>query len=229
MAAISRIGVLALQGDFERHLRVLQRLGAETVPVRGPETISGLAGLVIPGGESTTIGMLMERFGLLHAVSRAVDRGMAVFGTCAGAILLAREIENSDQPRLGLMNISVTRNGYGRQIESFEAVLNTPTVGGPVVRATPAATHGKIGLPASTGAISPFDGHPLTAVFIRAPVITRVAGEVAVLAEFESRPVLVQQHRLLAATFHPELTDNTAIHHYFLEMVRSDNAVSGSF
>ena len=126
MNAASPVGVLALQGDFEKHLQLLRALGAQAAPVRAPEAVSGLAGLVIPGGESTTIGMLMQRFGLLDAVRDAVGRGMALFGTCAGAILLAQEIENSVQPRLGLMDITVIRNAYGRQIESFEAVLTTP-------------------------------------------------------------------------------------------------------
>lgn len=206
MRAPSTIGVLALQGDFQKHMHVLRALGAEVVAVRGPEAVSGLSGLVIPGGESTTIGMLMERFGLLNAVRDAVGRGMALFGTCAGAILLAKEIENSDQPRLGLMDIAVIRNAYGRQIESFEAEFNP----------LPAALNG-----------SELQGQTLTAVFIRAPVISRVGAGVAVLAEFESRPVLVRQQRLLAATFHPELTENAAIHRYFVAMAGSTAAADG--
>ena len=223
MNAASPVGVLALQGDFEKHLQLLRALGAQAAPVRAPEALSGLAGLVIPGGESTTIGMLMQRFGLLDAVRDAVGRGMALFGTCAGAILLAQEIENSVQPRLGLMDITVIRNAYGRQIESFEAVLTTPETSRQKTPQT--GTAGAV--QRNSDDESPFGGQAVTAVFIRAPVISRVGAGVTVLAEFESRPVLVRQGRLLAATFHPELTENGAIHRYFLNMALSANEGRG--
>ncbi|TVQ40756.1 MAG: pyridoxal 5'-phosphate synthase glutaminase subunit PdxT [Spirochaetaceae bacterium] len=183
------IGVLALQGDFAKHIELLRRLGREARAVRTAIEIQELAALIIPGGESTTIGMLMERFGLADAVRQRVRCGMPLFGTCAGAILMAAEIVGSDQPRLALMDMTVQRNAYGRQIESFEAELNL-------------------------GAAS-----PLTAVFIRAPRIIRIGNEVRVLAAFESDPVLVQQDHLLAATFHPELTDSSAIHAHFLALI----------
>ncbi len=187
-----RVGVLSYQGDFQRHSDVLTLLGFTVVPVRAPEHLEGVSGLVIPGGESTTIGMLMERFGLLEAVQKAGIRGLPLFGTCAGAILLAKEIENSDQPRLALMDIRVARNAYGRQIESFEAELS-----------------------AADSLTSP----PLTGVFIRAPIITDVGAGVATLAEFEGNPVLVSQGHLLAATFHPELTGDLRVHRLFGELV----------
>jgi len=186
------IGVLALQGDFSRHIGVVEALGSSARAVRTPKEIAELDGLIIPGGESTTIGMLMQRFALLDAVRSAVQRGMALFGTCAGAILMATEISGSDQPRLGLIDMSVERNAYGRQIESFEAVIGDEQL-----------------LPGS---------ETLTAVFIRAPRITRIGTTVRVLARFESAPVLVQQDRLLAATFHPELTENRSIHAHFLNL-----------
>ncbi len=186
------IGVLALQGDFSRHIGVIEALGSSARAVRTPKEIAELDGLIIPGGESTTIGMLMQRFALLDAVRSAVQRGMALFGTCAGAILMATEISGSDQPRLGLIDMSVERNAYGRQIESFEAVIGDEQL-----------------LPGS---------ETLTAVFIRAPRITRIGTTVRVLARFESAPVLVQQDRLLAATFHPELTENRSIHAHFLNL-----------
>ncbi|TVR31909.1 MAG: pyridoxal 5'-phosphate synthase glutaminase subunit PdxT [Spirochaetaceae bacterium] len=186
------IGVLALQGDFSRHIGVIEALGSSARAVRTPKEIAELDGLIIPGGESTTIGMLMQRFALLDAVRSAVQRGMALFGTCAGAILMATEISGSDQPRLGLIDMSVERNAYGRQIESFEADIGDEQL-----------------LPGSES---------LTAVFIRAPRITRIGTTVRVLARFESDPVLVQQGHLLAATFHPELTENRSIHAHFLKL-----------
>lgn len=191
-----RVGVLSYQGDFQRHSDVLTLLGHRVVSVRAPEHLEGLSGLVIPGGESTTIGMLMERFGLLQAVRTAAEDGMPVFGTCAGAILLARDIENSDQPRLSLMDISVTRNAYGRQVESFEAQLEL-----------------------GAGEQSPLSDpeRPVTGVFIRAPIITAVGTGVRVLATFEESPVLVSQGNFLAATFHPELTGDTRVHKLFGE------------
>ncbi len=186
-----RVGVLSYQGDFQRHSDVLTNLGLTVVSVRAPEHLERLSGLVIPGGESTTIGMLMERFGLLEATRNAGRTGMPLFGTCAGAILLAKEIEKSDQPRLGLVDIRVARNAYGRQIESFEAQVDL--------------------LDGAEG--------PLTGVFIRAPIITHMGAGVETLAEFEGRPVLVSQGNYLAATFHPELTGDDRIHRLFARRV----------
>lgn len=191
-----RVGVLSYQGDFQRHADVLTLLGLSPVPVRAPEHLTGLSGLIIPGGESTTIGMLMDRFGLMEAVRRVAAQGMPVFGTCAGAILLAKNIESSEQPRLALMDITVSRNAYGRQIESFETELHLDP------------------------AVDP-SGTAMTGVFIRAPIISRREADVRVLAEFEGNPVLVAQAHLLAATFHPELTGDTRIHRLFAANVTS--------
>lgn len=185
------IGVLTYQGDFQKHVDMLRSLGESVVPIRGPEQIPYLKGLVIPGGESTTIGKLMDRFAVLSTVRAAIDDGLAVMGTCAGAILLAKTIEGSEQERIGSMNVSVRRNAYGRQINSFEAAVDIPVIGG-----------------------EPFEG-----VFIRAPMITGVGDDVDVLSEFEGSPVIVRQQRLLALTFHPELTGDSRIHQYFTEIV----------
>ncbi|MFW6328886.1 MAG: pyridoxal 5'-phosphate synthase glutaminase subunit PdxT [Alkalispirochaetaceae bacterium] len=189
MTKEKKVGVLSFQGDFARHAERLEELGARVVSVRTPEGIEQIDGLVIPGGESTTIGMLMERFGLLEAVRKGVSRGLAVFGTCAGAILLAREIRGSRQPRLALMETEVERNAYGRQIDSFEASFSSDF----------------------------FVGEPLKGVFIRAPIIAAVHPPAEVIAVYEDQPVVVRQGKLLAATFHPELTDDLRLHQYFLE------------
>lgn len=184
------IGVLAFQGDFARHVEAVSRVGGRATLVRRPDELNSLDGLIIPGGESTTIGMLMDRFGLLETVRERVAEGMALFGTCAGAILMARDIEGSEQPRLGLLPMGIRRNAYGSQIESFEAEVQVEGLGA-----------------------EPFG---MTAVFIRAPVIVDSDASVKTLARFESAPVLVQQERMLAATFHPELTGNDSIHRYFV-------------
>jgi pyridoxal 5'-phosphate synthase pdxT subunit len=163
--------------------------------------VPGCGAVIIPGGESTTIGKLMARFGLLDALRERIQDGMPVFGTCAGAILLATEIVGSDQERLGTMPISVRRNAYGRQVESFEAAL--------VVYVS--ALH-------SDGGPGPAASSPITGVFIRAPMIVD-AGSTTVLAEYEDHPVLVRSVSMLAATFHPELTDDDRVHRYFLRDV----------
>jgi pyridoxal 5'-phosphate synthase pdxT subunit len=189
------VGVVAFQGDFDRHLSVLQRLKVASRKVRAPEDLSGLSGLIIPGGESTTIGMLMDRFGLLDAVRARVDDGLAVMGTCAGAILLARDIEDSSQVRIGSMDIRVQRNAYGRQKESFE---------------TPLAVREEVG-----------GDTPLVGVFIRAPRITAVGPSVKVLATLDGEPVAVRSGGLIAVCFHPELTGDTRLHEIFLQYARS--------
>jgi len=192
-----KVGVLALQGDFREHRMMLHDCGAQTSLVRRPEELDGLDGLVIPGGESTTIGRLMEERGLLEAIRERAGNGLGIFGTCAGLVLLAGEILDGTelggrpQPRLGLMDVAVRRNAYGRQRESFETDLVVPELG-----------------PA-----------PLRAVFIRAPVIERIGAGVRVLASLEGKAVLARQGRFLAAAFHPELTDDLRVHRYFLEDV----------
>jgi 5'-phosphate synthase pdxT subunit len=185
-----KIGVLAVQGNFREHLAVLRRLGVEAVEVRLPHQLDGLDGLVVPGGESTAIGRLVRIYGLEDALARFHP---PIFGTCAGMILLAREAVDGveGQPLLGLIDLSVRRNGYGRQVASFEADLTLDE-----------------------------DAAPLRGVFIRAPRVVRLGPDVEVLAELDGDPVLVRQGRVLAAAFHPELTDDTRVHDVFLEMVR---------
>jgi len=194
-----KIGILALQGDFEAHARVLEKLGAEVVYVRTPEALHGIGGLILPGGESTTHMNLLEETGLDEAIREMAAGGGAVFGTCAGAILLAREVKQPAQKSLGLMDITVVRNAYGRQLSS--GVLNLETK---------------------------LREQPLEMVFIRAPIIEKAAKGVEVLAEREGKPVLVQQGRIMAATFHPELTDDAAIHRKFLELAASAHGAGAS-
>jgi len=184
------VGVLAVQGDFEAHRKVLGGLGVETREVRSVAGLEGLDAVVLPGGESTTQLQFLNDEGLADALRHFVEHGGAVFGTCAGAILLAREVLNPPQDSLGLLDITVLRNGYGRQLDSE-------------------VRFGHCALKTA----------PLEMVFIRAPVIERCGPEVEVLAEDRGRPVLVRQGRVLAATFHPELTDDSTVHTYFLEMV----------
>lgn len=181
-----RIGVLALQGNFREHGAMLRRLGAETVEVRKPEQLDGLDGLVIPGGESTTFMRLMRLYSLDDAI-RAFER--PVFGTCAGMIVLDRE-------HLGLVDIAVRRNAFGRQVASFESDLE---VAG--------------------------EDEPVRAVFIRAPWVEDVGPGVEVLAEVDGRPVLAREGRFLVAAFHPELTDDTRLHERFLELVKEEQVV----
>jgi 5'-phosphate synthase pdxT subunit len=187
-----RIGLLALQGDFAEHAEVLRELGVEPVEVRRPEQLEGLDGLIIPGGESTTIGKLLDDFGLTAPLRERTARGWPVWGTCAGAILLADDIEHSRQPRIGGMDISVQRNAFGRQVQSFEADLDVPALG----------------------------RQPFRAVFIRAPVIDRVGARAQDLARLEDgRIVAARQGHLLATCFHPELTKDHRFHRYFIEEV----------
>src|SRR5574339_220068 len=190
-----KIGVLALQGDFAEHIIMLTRLGVETVEVRLPEQLKGLDGLIIPGGESTTIGKLATAYNLMEPLKQFGQRH-AIWGTCAGAIFLSKDI-GRDQPLLGLMDIKVQRNAFGRQIDSFETDLDIPE------------------LKQATG--SQDDYH---AVFIRAPIIESVSGDARVLASVpDGRIVAAQQGHLLATSFHPELTNDTRFHEYFLSLV----------
>jgi len=187
-----RVGVLSLQGNFEAHGRALERAGAEPVYVRSASSLAGIDGLVIPGGESTTMMKLLHAENLLEALA-AFGREKPIFGTCAGAILLARNVSNPAQESLGLMDIDVQRNAYGRQIDSR------------VTRIVPNSDFGS-----RTG---PGD---LEAVFIRAPIIRRVGSAARVLAFYNDDPVLVEQDRHLVATFHPELTMDSRVHRLFL-------------
>jgi 5'-phosphate synthase pdxT subunit len=185
-----KIGVLALQGDFEAHEKALARAGAEPVQVRSSADLDQIDGLVIPGGESSTMLKLLEEEKLLEPL-REFGRRRPIFGTCAGAILLASDVVNPPQTSLGLMDIEVERNAYGRQLDSRIARLKAEGMQG-----------------------------DLEAVFIRAPIIRRVGKQVKVLASYQGDPVLVEQGRHLVATFHPELTDDPRIHLMFLEKVQ---------
>ena len=188
-------GILALQGAFREHGRILNGLGAPTREIRQLRDLDGIDSLIIPGGESTTIGKLLNDLGIMNPLLSRIDAGMPVYGTCAGLILLAKDIEKSDQPRLGRMDIKVRRNAFGRQVDSFEAELPIPALG----------------------------AESFPAVFIRAPIILGRGPEVEVLCgierEGERRPVAVRQGNLLATSFHPELTNDARIHKYFLNMI----------
>ena len=189
-----KIGVLALQGDFAEHIAMLKRLKVDTAEVRLPEHLKGLDGLIIPGGESTTIGKLATDFGLMEPL-REFGKRHAIWGTCAGAIFLSKDASR-DQPLLNLMDISVQRNAFGRQVESFEADLDIPE------------------LKKATGKEGPYH-----AVFIRAPIIESVSNGARVLASTaENRIVAAQQGHWLATSFHPELTGDTRFHEYFLSL-----------
>lgn len=191
-----KIGVLALQGDFLEHLQALKRIGVEGVEVRLPEQLEGLSGLIIPGGESTTIGKLAMAYGLMEPL-RQFGREHGIWGTCAGAIFMARDIERP-QPLLGLMDIVVERNAFGRQLDSFIAPLNVPLL----------ATNGHA-------------AEPFQAVFIRAPIIRSVYGEAKTLATLpDGRIVAARQGKLLATSFHPELTRDDRFHSFFARMVQ---------
>jgi len=182
------LGVLALQGDITPHVQAIERLGHRAVRVRYPEDLARLEALVLPGGESTTIGMLLERWGLTEPLKHRVAEGLPVWGTCAGAILLARRIEGTQQPTLGLIDIVVRRNAYGRQVDSFEAPLT----------------------------IRGLD-EPVNGVFIRAPIITEVGAGVEVLGTHEGGVVAAASPGLFVTTFHPELTEDTRVLELFLE------------
>lgn len=190
------VGVLALQGAFREHVAALTRLGAATREVRQLRDMAGIDAMVIPGGESTTMGKLLTDLEMLEPLRARIREGMPVYGSCAGLILLCRNIEGSEQPRLGILDATVRRNAFGRQVDSFEADLVIPELG----------------------------AEPLPAVFIRAPVILATGPEVRVLARVEmdgaERAVAVRQDRVLATSFHPELTPDTRFHRYFLDICR---------
>jgi 5'-phosphate synthase pdxT subunit len=187
------IGVLALQGDFEAHAAMMRGLGVEVRPVRRVADLAGIDGIVIPGGESTTLLNLMNDEPWFPALQRFHAGGGAVMGTCAGAILVAKRVTSPAQPSLGLLDATVARNAFGRQIDSFETTLSVPAL---------AAT--------------------IPAVFIRAPRFVEVGPGVSVLARYEDEPVLVRQGRVLALTFHPELTGDARLHEHFLTMTANE-------
>jgi len=189
-----KIGVLALQGDFAEHISMLKKIGVDTAEVRLPKHLDGLDGLIMPGGESTTFGKLAVAYGLIDPI-RQFGKSHAVWGTCAGAIFLSKDI-GRDQPLLGLMDIKVQRNAFGRQVDSFETDLEIDE------------------LMKATGT-----EHPYHAVFIRAPIIESVHGNAWVLSALEDgRIVAAQEGHLLATSFHPELTDDTRFHEYFISL-----------
>ena len=200
-SSVLKIGVLALQGDFAEHIAMLHTLGAETVEVRHPEQLAGLDGLVIPGGESTAIGKLAELYGLKGPIAALAQQGLPIYGTCAGMIMLSRDIgdtaaliEGRPQSLFGVMDVKVRRNAFGRAIDSFETAALIPALGEP----------------------------PFPMVFIRAPYIESVGRDVEVLAKLaeEDAPIVAaQQRNLLVSAFHPELTEDTRFHAYFLKMV----------
>jgi 5'-phosphate synthase pdxT subunit len=194
------MGILAVQGDFEAHAAMLERLGVETVEVRTPAQLEGCDGLILPGGESTTQLQFLEEEGLRDTILKFADSGGAIFGTCAGAILLATEVRNPHQDSLRLADMTVLRNGYGRQVAS-------EVVRGP----------------------SKLKRDLLEMVFIRGPIIERTGPGVQVLAEYAGKPALVQSGQILAATFHPELTDDTTVHEHFLQIAAAGrNQLLGS-
>ena len=191
-----KIGVLALQGDFAEHIVMLRRLGVETAEVRLPAHLDGLEGLIMPGGESTTIGKLAVAYGLMDPL-REFGKSKAIWGTCAGAIFLSKDARR-EQPLLGMMDITVLRNAFGAQVDSFEADLD--------IEALKQATNSSL---------------PYHAVFIRAPIIDSVSGTARVLSALaDGRIVAAQENKLLATTFHPELTGDSRFHEYFISLCR---------
>lgn len=186
-----KIGVLALQGAVAEHIRSIERAGAEAIPVKRVEQLGDIDGLIIPGGESTTIGKLMRKYDFMDAIRSFSSQGKPIFGTCAGLIVLAERIQGDEEAHLKLMDITVARNAFGRQRESFETDLKV------------------VGI-----------DEPVRAVFIRAPLILEVGEGVEVLSTYNDEIVTARQGHLLAASYHPELTDDYRLHAYFIEMVR---------
>lgn len=191
-----KIGVLALQGAVEEHIVSIERAGAEGVPVKKVEQLEELDGLIIPGGESTTIGKLMRKYGFIEAVRKFSAQRKPIFGTCAGMIVLAERIAGGEESHLGLMDITVARNAFGRQKDSFECDLQVKGI-----------------------------EEPVRAVFIRAPLIQKVGPEVEVLSTYKDEIVTARQQHLLVSSFHPELTDDYRLHQYFAEMVEASARV----
>jgi 5'-phosphate synthase pdxT subunit len=192
-----KIGVLALQGAVAEHIRMVEKAGGEGVVIKRPEQVQDIQGLIIPGGESTTIGKLMRTYGFIDTLMEFSAQGRPIFGTCAGLIVIAKQIDGQAEPHLPLMNIKVARNAFGRQRESFETDLDVKGIADNV-----------------------------RAVFIRAPIILEAGPEVDVLSEFNGQIVAARQGHLLATSFHPELTDDCRMHAYFLEMANTSASVS---
>lgn len=186
-----RVGVLALQGAVSEHIQSLENAGVEGVAVKHSEELSEVDGLIIPGGESTTIGKLMRKYNFIEAIREFSGQGKPVFGTCAGLIVMAKEIEGGEEAHLGLMDIKVSRNAFGRQRESFETDLTVKGL-----------------------------DSPLRAVFIRAPLITAVGDGVEILSTYKDEIVTARQGHLLVSSFHPELTDDYSLHTYFVQMIK---------
>lgn len=186
-----RIGVLALQGAVAEHIRSIELAGGEGVAIKRTEQLADIDGLIIPGGESTTIGKLMRKYDFIDAIRSFSESGKPVFGTCAGLIVLAERLEGAEEPHLRLMNMTVARNAFGRQRESFETDLDVKGI-----------------------------ETPLRAVFIRAPLIKEVGEDVDVLSTYKGEIVTARQGNLLASSYHPELTDDYRLHSYFIEMAR---------
>ncbi|MBC7246589.1 MAG: pyridoxal 5'-phosphate synthase glutaminase subunit PdxT [Actinobacteria bacterium] len=187
------IGVLALQGAVREHLRMIEDCGARGIAVKYPAELQVCRGLIIPGGESTTMGRLMQAHGFLEEIRSLAREGMPLYGTCAGLIMMAARLAEGDQPLLGLMDITARRNAFGRQVDSFETDI--------ALRGVEEAER------------------PFRAVFIRAPWIEEVGPQVSVMGEFRGRPVMARQDGMLVSAFHPELTDDGRVHRYFLRMV----------
>lgn len=187
---MAKIGVLALQGAVKEHIQQIELLGHDAVAVKTSDNLRGIDGLILPGGESTTIGKLLNRYDLLAPIQAMAQQGVPMFGTCAGLILLAKKIKDSKNPYLGLLDVEVERNSFGRQVDSFEVSLSIPSI-----------------------------GDEITAVFIRAPHIVSVGEHVEILATYEERIVLARDGQFLGCSFHPELTDDVRILEFFIGMV----------
>ena len=189
-----KIGVLASQGAFAEHIAILRQLGIDAMPVRLPRELEGLEGLIIPGGESTTISKLMRDYNLTNEIRKLANNGLPILGTCAGMIILANGIADPRVKTMGVMNIKVKRNAFGRQVDSFEADLPMPSLGDKTFRG----------------------------VFIRAPIVQKTGAGVEILCQVNNKVVAARQGKMLACAFHPELTDDLRFHRYFLNLVGGD-------
>ncbi|SOC25196.1 pyridoxal phosphate synthase yaaE subunit [Ureibacillus xyleni] len=189
---MKKIGVLALQGAIREHIYQIEAVGCEAIAIKKPSDLEGIDGLILPGGESTTIRKLLDRFHLLEPIQNLAKQGLPMFGTCAGLILLAREIVGYEDPHLGVMNVVVERNSFGRQVDSFECDITLPKL-----------------------------QKVVPAVFIRAPHIISVDEHVEILAKYEERIVLARDRNFLGCSFHPELTKDVTIMQYFVELIRN--------
>lgn len=195
-----KIGVLALQGAVAEHIQMLSSLEIEAVAVRLPSELDSLDALIIPGGESTTMSRLLSDYGLKEPIRDLIDEGLPAFGTCAGLVLLARKVDRLDAGPIGVMDIEVKRNAFGRQVNSFEADLATQALGD-----------------------RPFHG-----IFIRAPLVDKAGPGIEVLCQYNDAIVAARQGKVLACAFHPELTDDSRFHRYFLDLIRGDGLAKGS-